>query len=314
MSGLSHWNARGVLFASILGLTAASQVSFGADMPRKAPLPPALPTWLTDAVPMFGDFILIDTPINVLRGSFKIAENESPRPLDRVYLNYNFYSGVDNGFNTFDVHRATLGFEKTFLDGNASIGMRLPFIDRGGANSEAEIGDISFIAKYAFINDPGGNVLSAGLVVTAPTAQQAHGFDILRGQQIHSTVLQPFVAGKFQAGNFFLQGFSSVAFPTDSRDVTWLFNDIGVGYWAFRDDRAPVLRGVVPMIELHINTPLEQTNTIGSPFPLETVVNLTGGVQFNFAHGIQFGVAAGTPLTGPKPYDFETIARLNFRY
>lgn len=314
MSGLGYWKARGVLLAAIVGLTATSQTGFAADIPRKAPLPKALPTWLVDAVPMFGDFILIDTPINVLRGSFKIAENESPKPLDRVFFNYNFYSGVDNGINTFDIHRGTIGFEKTFLDGNASFGLRVPFIDRGGQDSGAEIGDISFIGKYAFINDASGNVLSAGLVVTAPTAQQAHGFDVLRGHQIHSTVLQPFIAGKFQAGSFFVHGFSSVAFPTDSRDVTWLFNDIGLGYWAFRDDQAPVLRGIVPMIELHINTPLEQSNTIGSPFPLETVVNLTGGVQFNFAQGIQFGVAAGTPLTGPKPYEFETIARLNFRY
>ena len=49
--------------------------------------------------------------------------------------------------------------------------MRLPFVQINGppgadANS---VGDLSILTKYAFVNDPNGDVLSAGLIVTVPT-------------------------------------------------------------------------------------------------------------------------------------------------
>src|SRR4029077_7370206 len=60
--------------------------------------------------------------------SFKISDVESPRPSDRVYFNYNFYSQIPVGGVNADLHRELIGFEKTFKDGNASFGMRLPFL------------------------------------------------------------------------------------------------------------------------------------------------------------------------------------------
>src|SRR5262249_28822403 len=57
-------------------------------------------------------------------GAFKIADNESPRPVDRLFATYNYYNNVNTfGGRDFDVHREVFGFEKTFLDGNASFGM-----------------------------------------------------------------------------------------------------------------------------------------------------------------------------------------------
>lgn len=61
-------------------------------------------------------------PIVTQYGALKIAENESPLPQDRVFLTYNYYSEVLDS----DFHRETLGFEKTFLGGEASIGLRVP--------------------------------------------------------------------------------------------------------------------------------------------------------------------------------------------
>src|SRR5262245_15021068 len=50
------------------------------------------------------------TPI-VARGTFKIGENESPRPENRIWINYNYFNNIGN-FNGTDLHRETIGFEK----------------------------------------------------------------------------------------------------------------------------------------------------------------------------------------------------------
>ena len=44
--------------------------------------------------PMFGDY-KVQVPLIPARvGAFKIAENESPRPHDRVYVNYNYFNDI----------------------------------------------------------------------------------------------------------------------------------------------------------------------------------------------------------------------------
>src|SRR5438132_1330921 len=72
--------------------------------------------------PMFGDYTVIAPSVPEKRGAFKITENESPKPADRVYLNYNFYEDVrrDIGIGGENNHRYTLGLEKVL--GNGSIG------------------------------------------------------------------------------------------------------------------------------------------------------------------------------------------------
>jgi hypothetical protein len=301
----------GTVFFSAAFVLLASGGVWAADIPLKAPAVPPVPYWFPD-VPMFGDLILIDTPVNINRGAFKIAENESPRPTDRVYFNFNYFNNVDLGGTKGNVYRETLGFEKTFLNGDASIGMRLPFLTLPGRDND--IGDVSLIFKYAFINDSTtGNVLSAGLMITAPTGPNTFGFDTLQNQTIHSTVIQPFISGKAVYGNFFLQGFSSIALPTDSRDVTYLFNDIGLGYYAYRGGPNDLVRAISPMIEVHVNTPL-RNDQIGVPLPLDTIVNFTAGVQVDLKGGFQLGAAVVVPVTSPRPFDVETIARVNFRF
>jgi hypothetical protein len=306
----------GSLFLGAAFAALTSGGGWAADIPLKAPAP--VPYLFPD-VPMFGDLILIDTPANPFRGAFKIAENESPRPIDRVYFNYNYFNNVDLGGGTKGtINRETFGFEKTFLDGNASIGVRLPFLTLPGRDNDngiGDIGDVSLILKYAFINNATtGNVLSAGLVVTAPSSPISLGFDSLQDQKIHSTVIQPFVSGRVVFGNFFVQGFSSIALPTDSRDVTYLFNDIGLGYVAYRGGPNDLIRAISPMVEVHIDTPLKNGDQIGAPLPLDTIINFTGGVQVDLMGGFQLGAAVVIPVTSPRPFDVEGIARLNFRF
>jgi hypothetical protein len=51
-----------------------------------------------------------------------------------------------------------------------------------------------------------------------------------------------------------------------------------------------------------------------SGMKLDTIVNLTGGVHIEIYHNALLGVAVGTPVSGPKPYQTEVLANFNFRW
>jgi hypothetical protein len=255
------------------------------------------------------------------RSAFKITENESPRPTDRVFFNYNYYNNVDRIFQGIpgtnaNLHRETIGFEKTFLNGDASFGMRLPFLQLDGSSSDfqdSHVDDLSMIFKYAFINNrETGNVLSAGLVLTAPTGEGLH----IEGEStIHSTVFQPFLGFIYHFDrNLYLQGFSSLAAPSDGRDVTIFFNSLAAGYHVYRGDGPDTwVRSIVPVAEFHVNTPLNHRGSQQTPLGFDDSVDFTAGVYVQFRRAV-LGIAVCTPLTGPKPYDVEAAANLNIHF
>jgi hypothetical protein len=247
--------------------------------------------------------------VAVARGAFKIAENESPRPQDRIFATYNYYDQVLGG--PLQVHREMVGIEKTFLGGNASVELRLPFIQNhaSGAGTESEIADLTAIVKYALINEP-DRVLSGGIAVTAPTSgiPTVLIFRSTGIEEVHPTLLQPFVGYLWGANDFFIHGFSSIMVPTDARDGTWLFNDIGIGYWLWRGEG--LVSAVVPTFETHVNTPL---NHRGAPGFLDSV-DLTAGSYFYLGKQLTLGTAVGTPVTGPKLFSFEALVNLNWRF
>jgi hypothetical protein len=250
------------------------------------------------------------------RGAFKIADNDSPMPQNRVAFNYNFFSDVNVGSaGTADLHRETVGFELAFLDNNASVEVRLPFVQLEGndlTNVEG-MGDLTIIGKYALINDrETGNVLSAGLGVTVPTGRNDLA---LAADTVHDTLLQPFVGYIVNCDKAYLSGFSSLVVPTDSRDSFLWFNDIAVGYWAYRcKDPGAVLKAVVPTFETHITTPLTHRG-LDNPSDLGVPdwVTLTAGAHV-FCGRLEMGAAVGTPVTGPRPYDLEVLAHLNIHF
>jgi hypothetical protein len=248
-------------------------------------------------------------PVAVARGAFKIAENGVARPEDRVFGTYNYY---DNVLKTLNVHRQMVGFEKTFFDGAASLEMRLPFIQNDVQNSsdrEDDIADLSFILKYAIVDQP-DRVLSVGVATTAPTGPvptvlivRPEGFD-----RVHPWQIQPFIGYYRSFGNWYVQGFTSAMIPTDSRDAPWLFNDVGVGYFLY--EGSGMLRSIVPTVEAHVNTPLDNRGDVG----FADSIDLTAGSYFQFGERMTLGLAAGTPVTGPKLFSFEAIASLNWRF
>ena len=83
---------------------------------------------------------------------FKMAEDTSPLPQDRVFFDYSYYHDVPiNSPNpNINVNSYTPGFEKTFLDGLVSFELRLPmattldnnvYFDGTTSTSVGEIGE-----------------------------------------------------------------------------------------------------------------------------------------------------------------------------
>jgi hypothetical protein len=252
-----------------------------------------------------------------------------------------------------DVHLGTVGFEKTLGTDRASIGLRVPIFGitndggfTGDPVADANIGDLSVIFKYALLCDrASGSTLSGGLVVTIPVGDQSHLFN---GQTLNATLLQPFVGYLWNTPSFYVQGFSSYVFSVDGRLPDLFTSDIGVGWWlyrapvgparsnafadrnlpaqlnafdyppprsnAFSDSPAgvPFLSGFVPTIEAHLNKPVEgrSTDLIRT---LDSVV-VTGGAHFLLLNSCNLGIGFGTPVTGPRAFDWGVFAQLNINY
>src|SRR5262249_4078442 len=116
----------------------------------------------------------------------------------------------------------------------------------------------------------------------------------------------------FTADRLFLHGFTSIGVPTDSRDVTLLFNDVGVGYWMYSGGPG-LIRAIVPTVEAHISTPMDHRSVTDTIFATDVAV-LTGGVHGGLGARslLTFGVA--TPVTGPRPFSVEAIVQFNMRF
>jgi hypothetical protein len=264
----------------------------------------------------------------------KIADDENPLPQDRAYVNFNYFDDLNGPLNRalgVDVHsiqayHELFGVEKTFFDGNASVGLRLPLntlSTQSGLTAfdgaSTDVGDLSVIFKYLlYKNSENGDVISGGLLVTAPTGPSAFaGYSVFAVPE-HTTLLQPFVGYcKGLSENWFIHGFTSIEVPCGV-DVTMLYNDVGIGYIAMRagPDSNRFLTSIVPTFEVHVNTPLNHRGGLDPDDLLGTadVVDLTTGVTFEFNRRSTLAIAVAVPVTGPKPFDLEALAQFNLRF
>jgi hypothetical protein len=264
---------------------------------------------------------------------FKIADDNSPQPRDRVYFDFNYFDELneslnrrlDADFHNFRVYRETLGAEKTFLDRDASIELRLPIntldsdsrVPGVGGDTSTDIGDLSVVLKgVLWRNTVTGSLISTGLAVTAPS-----GADTFAGSStvrtFHETTLQPFVGYLWNDDRLFIHGFTAVDVPTDSRDVTILYNDIGVGYFVYRNrDCDRFLTAIVPTFEVHVDTPLNHRGALNFADPAGTpdVVDLTLGATFEFKKRGFLAIGVVTPVTGPRPFDVEALVQFNLLF
>ncbi len=271
---------------------------------------------LAGAKPMWGDFLgiapsgslVINDPggIQIPAGSgfplseggsiairrMKLAENNSPLPVDRWIFGHNFFNDVRN---VGDINRYVFGLEKTYDEGLASFEIRFPFssrlandqtltdsLDGLSEDRKTEIGDLSVIWKRVVSARP-GLLTTAGLGIRIPTA--ADGRVLLAGNEVfrveHKSLhLAPFVAmlGARPEEKIFWQAFLQVdvaangnpvtmqASPTERatlgvlQDATLLFADAAVGYrWI--EEREGLVKAVTPMLELHYTSTLNESDS-----------------------------------------------------
>ena len=244
-----------------------------------------------------------------------VVEWGNPLPRDQVYFGYNFYSNAGGALNPgiggSDLQRQTAGFETTVF-GNASIGLRIPFVQQYGpfGLGSQQVGDLTVLLKYAaFYNRETGNAITGGLAITAPTGGGSAVFPDGTTAP-HSWLLQPWGGFVYRFDRSYVQGITNLIVPTDSRDVTLLGNSIGVGYWLYRAPTDRLLTGITPVAEVHVRTPLNHRDINGNIF-LQDQVNVTTGAHFRFNKAVISG-AVVVPLVGPKPFDVEAVAYLSY--
>jgi hypothetical protein len=306
--------------------------------------PAACPAPCQASPPPFTPFMLGDF-VGFVANQFsdvKIAEGESPRPVDRVFFKYNYYNNVEperwqgptQSIHNVDLYRYSFGFERTFFDQTVSIGVRIPFdvidaepknflapdpvtgalhVATGTGLNDPSFGNVSAILKAIIWQDKEtGSLLSAGATISVPTASTK----LINPGQSTLAYVQPFGGFIFSRGDFFVQGFSSITAPVASAESIVWFNDLGVGFYAYRTHAA----SIAPMLEVHVASPLRQADPTVNDFgvfdnlEVHNVVDVTLGASAELANGAVIGVGMSLPMTGPRPFDWEGIAQFNYRF
>jgi hypothetical protein len=246
-------------------------------------------------------------------GQTKLAENFSPMPRDRVYMNYSDFSDVPVNTPSSNVSRFTPGFEKTFYDRQMSFEMRLPVaatLDStiqgvGSTGNDVQVGNV-FMAYKALLTSTSDFALSGGMSMTVPTAQGVQFATlpaaiplpndlIIRNQTVH---LQPYGAFLYTPNNqLFMQGLFQVDVGANSSDValqtgagpftsigklhdqTLLYSSVSVGYWLYQGCNSSRITGFAPLFEVHQN----QSVSHSSSTPLGATGVVVGNPTYVFS-------------------------------
>jgi len=126
--------------------------------------------------------------------------------------------------------------------------------------------------------------------------------------------VQPYLGSLWTLNNLFVQGFSAVDIPTDSNDVTFMFDDIGIGYFLLRGGgQSRWITALAPTFEVHVNTPLSHRGGMcGVNIP--DWVDLTEGVTVGVQSPGHLGRRRFHPDHGPAAFDLEALAHFNIRF
>ncbi len=261
---------------------------------------------------------------------FKIADNQSPEPRDRFFYTFNYFDDLNGSINrqiqsptvSQRAYRHIFGFEKTFLDGNASLGVRVPLntftINNPlNSNTSTSVGDLAVFSKYVlWRSDDKQSLISSGLAVTTPTGPRNFaGAPSLTG--FRSTSIQPFLGGIYRRDRFFAQAFEAIDVATNSRDVTLIYNDYAIGYFLYesKDPRA-FIKALVPTFETHVNIPLNHRGAQrpGDPSATGDQVNLTLGTTLVLKKNATLAFSFGQPVVGPNAFNYETALLFNYYF
>jgi hypothetical protein len=265
--------------------------------------------------------------------TYKLSDNQSPRPQDRVFFSFNYFNNANNAINSHDGSPVTqmkayvynFGIEKTFNNGMGSVGIRLP-LDNLTANSYGNIistptttapGNLTIFSKYILAQNPRtGSLVSACWAITPQTAtSQFAGAPYLI--PLRSTYFQPCIAFICNRNRWYFQGFTGFNFAINPHDVSLFYGDYGVGYYLFRNpDPDAFLTALAPTFEVHVNSPVNhrdwfnRRDLAGTP----DSVDLTFGLNFAIRNSAILTAAFVAPVAAPRPFDSEAVVMLNIFY
>ena len=284
---------------------------------------------------------------------FKLSDNSSPLPRDRVFFNYHHFHNAltDANLTPQNLDRYTFGLERTFLDELASIELRGPFSD-GLANQQVvsslgttgtEFGNLSLTLKGLLLSDD-SSAVSAGIAMVFPTGADAtvtfSATDSLEFRN-GSFYLQPFLAYYRQVNEqlfhqFFVQfdfdasgselryyGPGSVDFTAEEiRSQNLMYLDYQLGWWWYESDANEGIQRIAPIVELHYTTTLEdlENGSLGQGVFVQNarrdILNLTGGLYFQLSDTASLKVASAAPLRSDldKLFDAEFSLQYERRY
>ena len=296
-------------------------------------LAPTIPSTTNPPVRFLPPHDRLASPVLAAVRGFKIADNQSPRPQDRIYFNFNYFNNLGDTLNTrfgapvtqLKAYVYTFGVEKTFNQGMGSIGLRLP-IDNLTGNSygnmfgiptSTALGNLTIYAKYLLAQNPRtGSLISACWAITPQTATSRFaGAPYIA--PLTTTYFQACIAFIYNYNRWYFQGFNGFNFSINPNDVTLYYGDVGVGYYVYRDPAPQAwLTAVAPTFEVHVDSPLNhrdwfnRADRAGSP----DNVDLTFGLNFGFRNSAILSAAFVAPVAAPRPFDSEAVLMLNILF
>ena len=249
----------------------------------------------------------INSPIAGGDRPYKVSDYFAATPVNRVYVSYhNFDDPVtDINGNVIDVHRYTMGIEKTFLQDAASFEVRVPFahgLNRnqtgdgilGNLIDGTEFGNITFVTKF-LLTQRARTSWSTGVALTVPTADDASitspvfanpaGGPLVRIEN-EAYTLSPFMAWQVKPDadtwitystqmDFNLEGNSFISLPGSAQESAAKYNpqnllsfDVSMGRWFYRDRSCSGrwLQGIAGIWELHYTTTVNDTDVVDAGF------------------------------------------------
>ncbi|MEM6980760.1 MAG: hypothetical protein AAF539_13950 [Planctomycetota bacterium] len=277
-------------------------VAFIGGEATRAGVGPVASTDEFDLIYVYETTLLVPGASSAAIGRMKLAENVSPIPRDRVFVNYSFFDNVPF-LDGISVNRFTPGFEKAFLDGMFSFEFRTPMAVTADSDlfqnnlnvNNIEFGDL-FMSLKALLYQTDNVAVSAGLSWTAPTADDltinsgtgpTNSTELIRVEN-GSVHLLPFIGGLYVSDKNFFQGFlqfdfdagdspvsfnldpfntsTASTFADDFSETSLMYIDLQAGRWLYRNRSCSAgnVTGLAILSELHINQTLEESNAIRS--------------------------------------------------
>jgi hypothetical protein len=356
-----------VVFQSGSAITISGEVSGGFDanieqtydfvsvtnVPVIVNLPPLVVPLPPEVIPAQRVVALVPLPSGGgVVGVTKLSDGNSPIPRDRLIFDGDFFSNTPLAINGFDVYRFSPGIEKTFLNGRASVELRVPFastIDStlfvdGISNRDTAIGDVHFTFKGLFYASERVN-LATGVGLALPTGYDtrvrfADGTDLIRIKN-RSVWIAPYIAGLFTpTDRLYIQNWASIGFDANGypvyvnpnrnglyqagrlRNQTLLQLDSQVGYWLKQDRTGQdFLTALATFVELHYNTSISNAGSVqaGNVSIQSTInrfdeLNLTTGVNAIIRQRLSAMLGVVLPLRtgGDRFFDYQIGLRLNY--